>query len=160
MPFDPTIPADNTLVLADALRGNFTGLKALIDAQGAQIAALTAQVAALQFGQTPVGGVLAWMKDKPGTPPLPANFVELNGQTLDDPESIYNGQVMEPVNANGHFLRGGLSSGNVGGSDTFATTTVDFSGIGTSVNVPTTDYSPGASPVPLHTTVVWVMRIK
>ncbi len=44
--------------------------------------------------------------------------------------------------------------------DVFAITTVDFTSTGTTVNVPTTDYSPGASPIPLHTTAMWVMRVK
>ena len=48
MPFDPTIPRDDTLGVASDLRNQNNALKALIDAQQEQIAALTAQVAALQ----------------------------------------------------------------------------------------------------------------
>ena len=32
MPFDPTLPINNTMIDAEELRGQFNGLKALIDA--------------------------------------------------------------------------------------------------------------------------------
>jgi hypothetical protein len=153
MPFDPNLPHDGALIDAVELRSQFNALKALNDA-------LAAQVANLQFGATPIGGVVAWFKNKPGVPPLPPNFLECNGQTVSDPESPLDGVTLDDLNGAGHFLRGGNTSGQVGGSDTFAITTVDFTGSGTTVNVPTTDYSPGASPIPLHTSVVWVMRVK
>lgn len=156
--FDPLIPKTKTRVRAKELRDNFNALNDKLEAQAAQIAALTTQVSLA--GPTPIGGVVAWFKNKPGVPPLPDHFVECNGQTIDDPESPLNGVTVDDLNGAGHFLRGGNTSGIVGGSDTFAITTVDFTGSGTTVNVPTTDYSPGASPIPLHTTVVWVMRIK
>ncbi len=153
MPFDPNLPQANALADATQMRAQLNALKALIDAQAAQISAL-------QFSATPIGGVVAWFKDTPGVPPLSGNFLECNGQTVDDAASPLNGVALPDLNGAGHFLRGGNTSGVVGGSDTFAITTVDFTGTGTSVNVPTTDYSPGASPIPLNTTAVYVMRVK
>jgi hypothetical protein len=44
MAYDPNYPADGILIEAVDFRNQFAGLKALIDAQAAQIAALQAQV--------------------------------------------------------------------------------------------------------------------
>ncbi len=45
MPFDPTKPASNTRLSSAEMRGQLNALKALIDAQAAQITALTQQLA-------------------------------------------------------------------------------------------------------------------
>ena len=47
MPYNPSLPADHSPIVAAELRNQFNALKALNDAQAAQIAALTAQVADL-----------------------------------------------------------------------------------------------------------------
>jgi len=70
------------------------------------------------IGVVPVGGIVAWLKSFPNTPALPGNFVECNGQTLSDPESIYNGQTISNLNSDNRFLRGSSTSGGSGGSDT------------------------------------------
>src|SRR5688572_9664630 len=103
MPFDPTKPIENTPLDAVEMRNQLNALKALIDA-------LTAQVNALTFAVVPIGGVVPWHKDLPGTPALPANFVECNGQTLNDPGSPLNGTVITDYNNIGRFPRGGLAS--------------------------------------------------
>jgi hypothetical protein len=84
MPFDPTKPANGTPVNSLEMRNQLTALKALIDA-------LAAQIAALAFGSVPIGVAVPYFKDTPGVPALPANFVECNGQVLNDPESPMNG---------------------------------------------------------------------
>lgn len=50
MAFDPTLPVDDSLIIALELRNQFNGLKALIDAQAAGLTALQALVAQ-QAGQ-------------------------------------------------------------------------------------------------------------
>ncbi|MDH4130024.1 MAG: hypothetical protein OEV44_14800 [Spirochaetota bacterium] len=45
------------------------------------------------------------------TPKLAANWVECNGQTLNDSLSPYNGQVIPNLNGDQRFLRGGAISG-------------------------------------------------
>lgn len=45
MPFDPTLPANNSPIVSAELRNQFTALKALIDAQASQIADLQTQLA-------------------------------------------------------------------------------------------------------------------
>jgi hypothetical protein len=48
--------------------------------------------------EVPIGSIIAWHKSLPGTPALPSNFVECNGQTLNDSESPYQGEVIPNLN--------------------------------------------------------------
>ena len=154
MPFNPNLPADNTSCDAVEMRAQLNSLKALLDAQAAQLTALGNNV-------VPVGGVIPWFKDTPGVPALPANFVECNGQFLNDADSPLNGQLMPDINTGAQrFLRGGLASGAVGGIDSFATAQADNSGTSTVQNFVTIDFSPGAQPFPPYVTAVYVIRVK
>src|SRR5688500_1599572 len=128
MPFNPSLPAFRTRIVSAELRENFTSLKALVDAQATQIAALIAQLAAFSaqlVGVVPVGTVLLWNKDMSGTPALPANFLECNGQVISDPASPYNGQSMPNYNGEQRFPRAGSTSGQTGGIDSFGTATAE-----------------------------------
>jgi hypothetical protein len=154
MAYDPNWPPTNAELESAPFREQFQGLKALIDA-------LTAQIAALNFGSVPIGGAVPYFKDTPGVPPLPANFVECNGQVLNDPESPLDGQFMPDANTGAaRFIRGGLNSGVLGGIDSFATALADNAGVGTAQNFVTVDFSPGAQPFPPYITAVWVIRVK
>ena len=167
MPFDPNIPGDTDFVLAPPLRAQLNALKALIDglesrvtALEAQVASLVAQVMALA-NLVPIGGVIPWFKDTPGVPPMPANFVECNGQFLSDPASPLDGQLMPDANTGAErFIRGNLVSGLTGGIATFATASADNAGVGPTFNAVTTDYSPGAIPIPPFITAVYIIRVK
>ena len=160
MAFNPAIPAFRTRIVSAELRENFTSLKALIDAQSAQISTLTTQVASLALAQVPIGGVVPWHKSNPSVPPLPANFVECNGQVLSDPESPLDGTTVPDYNNAGRFPRGGLTSDSVGGSDTFGTGMAEAFAGNSSLTVVSPDFSPGASPIPPFITAVFVMRVK
>ena len=46
----------------------------------------------------PIGGILAWLKSFTNTPALPLGWVECNGQTLNDADSVYNGRVIPNLN--------------------------------------------------------------
>jgi hypothetical protein len=154
MPFDSTKPANGSPNSSAEMRDQLNALKALIDA-------LTAQIAALAFGSVPIGGSIAYFKDTPGVPALPANFVECNGQVLNDPESPLDGQTMPDANTGAQrFIRGGLTSGVTGGIDSFGTALADNAGVGTPQNFVTTDFSPGAIPIPPFITAVYVIRVK
>jgi len=72
----------------------------------------------------PIGSIIAWHKTLAGTPALPGNFVECNGQVLADAASVYNGLTIPNLNADpaganspglarkeSMFLRGALTSG-------------------------------------------------
>ena len=71
-------------------------------------------------GSSPTGSVTAWLKSYPNTPILPDDWVECNGQVLNDIESVYDGQTIPDLNgntdANKLFLRGAETSGGTGGS--------------------------------------------
>ena len=146
MAYDPTFPENNSPATAVAMRAQLNALKALIDAQA---------------GVVPIGAVIPWFKDTPGVPGLPSHYVECNGQVLDDPESPLDGATMPDINTGAQrFIRGGLSSGALGGIDSFATAQADFSGSGSAATFVTTDFSPGAQPFPPYVTAVFVIRVK
>jgi hypothetical protein len=63
------------------------------------------------FGQVPIGTITAWHKSMTGTPALPDGWVECNGQTIADPESPFDGQVIPDLNGEGRFLKGSGVSG-------------------------------------------------
>jgi hypothetical protein len=94
----------------------------------------------------------------PGVPALPSNFVECNGQLLNDPESPLDGQTMPDANTGAQ--RGGLTSGVTGGIDSFGTALADNAGIGTALNFVTVDFNPGAIPIPPFIMAVYVIRVK
>ena len=117
----------------------------------------------------PVGCVFAWLKTLTNTPSLPDNWVECNGQTISDADSVYNGVVIPNLNAN-RFLRGNSTSGGTGGSDTHTHTgSTGFNSNGTPggdiahtsqgrhTHSFTTDKG---STLPSYYEVVWIMRIK
>lgn len=59
----------------------------------------------------PVGSIMAWHKSLAGTPALPTDWVECNGQVLSDPDSPYDGEAIPDLNGQARFLRGGVGSG-------------------------------------------------
>ena len=63
----------------------------------------------------PIGSVVAWLKSYANTPALPSGWVECNGQTLSDSESVYTGQAIPNLNGVNQFLRGDSTSGGTGG---------------------------------------------
>lgn len=140
MPFDVTVPALNAPLDPAPIRANFAALHALC---------------------VPVGAVIAWLKDFPGTPALPAEFAVCDGQLLNDPSSPFHGQALPDLNLSvPRFLRGGSASGATGGSDSFGTAQADNSGSGSAFTVVSPDFSPGATPFPPFYDVVWIMRVK
>jgi len=63
---------------------------------------------------TPIGGVLAWVKNLTGVPDLTTNYVECNGQVLSDADSPLNGETMPDINGSNQFIRGNSSSTGTG----------------------------------------------
>lgn len=132
------------------------------------------------WGIVPVGSTLAWLKSFTNTPALPDGYVECNGQTLSDSDSVYNGQTIPDLNGSSgtqRFLRGSTSSGTTGGSEThrhaFSGTTLKTNNL---IYVVTTccgsvgphqchthQFSGNTgynSTLPSYYEVVWVIRIK
>jgi len=61
----------------------------------------------------PIGAIIAWHKSMMDGAELPEEWVECNGQILEDSESIFNGKVMPDLNSSGMFLRGSNNSGEI-----------------------------------------------
>ena len=70
-------------------------------------------------GIVPVGACLTWLKSFTNTPTLNPEFVECNGQTLSDAQSVFNGQVIPNLNGassvSKKIIRGSTTSGTTGG---------------------------------------------
>lgn len=59
----------------------------------------------------PVGSIVAWHPDLPGTPALPPDWMPCDGQLVTDSDSPYLGQLLPDLNGEGRYLRGALFSG-------------------------------------------------
>lgn len=128
----------------------------------------------------PIGTIMAWAKGLAGVPALPDGWVECNGQKLADPLSPLNGKDLPNLNGalktDGtgtrepqRFLRGGSTSGSVGGSESFSwyhdhargpssNTYYSFSG---NTNSNRTDHQGGQQDLkPPFYEVVWIMKVK
>ena len=128
-------------------------------------------------GLVPIGTVLPWLKSYTNTPMLDSKFVECNGQTLSDSESVFDGQVIPNLNnpvdtgLKGQFLRGHTVSGIVETSQNLAHTHTFTHRTAGGTNNPlgpgsggtgttTTSSSGGAESRPHNYSVVWIMRVK
>jgi len=114
----------------------------------------------------PIGAIVAWAKSYPNTPSLPPNYVECNGQILNDAASPYNGQTIPDLNGDARFLRGGSTSGATGGSVNHDHT-VTLGGVAVT-QAPPTGFAVGpgtytsilSSHLPSYYRIVWIMRVK
>lgn len=80
-----------------------------LDASG--VVVHTADLTSISSIDIPIGGVIWWHKSLGGVPALPSGWVECNGQTLSDPESLLDGQVIPDINGQNYFMRGSATSG-------------------------------------------------
>lgn len=78
------------------------------------------------LGVAPVGTISAWDKTLSGTPALPANWVQADGQTISDANSVYNGTAIRNLNGGRRFLAGNATSGGTGTQDFVPSHTHDF----------------------------------
>ena len=131
-----------------------------------------------QTNVAPIGAIFPWLKSFTNTPALISGWVECNGQTLSDAESVYNGQVIPDLNGDNRFLRGNSTSGGTGGSETMAHTHTKSvmgsasndqqvaSGTGVFVAAVTHEHTFTTSAAsntenrPPFYNIVWIMRIK
>jgi len=73
--------------------------------------------AALANYIAPIASIIAWAKNIKTGLTIPACWVECNGQTLNDSESILNGILIPNLNGQNRFLRGNSTSGETGGEE-------------------------------------------
>lgn len=129
----------------------------------------------MEIGSDPIGTVKAWHKSFTNTPALPWGWIQCDGQTLSDTDSVYDGQVIPNLNGLGHFIRGSATSGTVQAGTriadhiTFANFLqvydVDSSdnagGWGVTSTGNTATFTTYLNKVrPENTSMVWIMRIK
>jgi len=120
--------------------------------------------------EVPIGSIIAFAKTLTNTPTLPSKFVECNGQTLSDANSVYDGVTIPNLNGNNNFMRGNATSGGTGGAATHTHSDGDHNhtqtfsdGVGAAK---TEGFGGGAhshaatSNLPPYYNVVWVIRIK
>jgi hypothetical protein len=127
----------------------------------------------------PIGSIIAWAKNIPNVPALPAGFVQCDGQVLNDPLSLLHGQTIPNLNGSlgaglkGYFLRGDSTSGSTESSQNLAHAhTVGYrsgsngtsSPIGSASNTPdnttkTSSSDGGSEARPSNYSVVWIMRV-
>jgi microcystin-dependent protein len=77
---------------------------------------LCAEVEGLGVDLVPIGSIIAWAKNLAGVPALPEEFLECNGDVIDDADSPLDGSVLPQLNVAARFLGGAPSSGASGGS--------------------------------------------
>jgi len=132
-------------------------------------------------GKVPVGGVTAWLKSYTNTPALSSDYVECNGQVLDDGDSIYDTQTIPNLNGSGgtkRFLRGSTTSGSTSGSFAHVHTfnagacpcgcvfKAAFCNGGTELSKGVHDHcltanqTAGCCELPDYYEIVWIMRVK
>jgi hypothetical protein len=126
----------------------------------------------------PVGAVVAFLKSLTNCPALPDAYVECNGQTLSDGDSVFNGVVIPDLNGcccadNFRFLRGNAASGSTCGLDaapdhqhslagaqyTAVSYGTDFNALNDCSSSLTYEGG-GHDNKPLYYDVVWVLRVK
>jgi len=108
----------------------------------------------------PIGGIISYAKTIAGTPSLPVNFLECNGQAINNALSPYNGLNTPPINNNNLFLRGNTSSGGTGGAATHLHTLNISSGTDWIKNAVALESSINtASNIPPYYDIVFIMRI-
>jgi hypothetical protein len=116
------------------------------------------------ISNVPIGTFLPWPKNFPGVPALSATFAECNGQVLNDPLSPLHGQILPNLNGAGggtkRFLRGSITSGTTGGTETH-THTIFGTGVywGSAGSATGTD-SGASSTLPSYYEVVWIICVR
>lgn len=117
----------------------------------------------------PIGTLEAYLKSYTNVPSYSSDWVECNGQVLNDPTSPLHNQTIPNLNGSGgatkRFLRGSTTSGSVGGNETQSHTHT-ASRIDVKITDPGdkkawSDYSNETINIlPRYYEVVWIIKIK
>jgi hypothetical protein len=76
------------------------------------------------YGTVPIGAIIDWWRPSGSALQLPDNFAICDGQTINDPDSPFNGQQVP--NLQGQFIQGVTTTANIGSSGGSAQANVDF----------------------------------
>lgn len=142
-----------------------------------ELAVSTDEITIRARGNCPVGTVLAWLKSHGGNPydALPTGWVEVNGQTISDADSPFNGRSLPNLNGytadadhvfgKNQYLRGNTSSGPSSyGAEEHSHGVIGSqsacSGDDASYHPYTSISIENASHLPPSYNVVWIIRIK
>ena len=113
----------------------------------------------------PLGTIAAWDKTFAGNAELPFGWVECNGQVLNMSASPFDGQTLPALNGQNRFLRGNVTTGNIGGSTNHHhSSTEGGSGGGYAassggwVNYPDHRHN-NLSHIPPYYDVVWIIKV-
>jgi hypothetical protein len=108
----------------------------------------------------PVGAIIAWHKNwSTNLPALPPNWVECNGQTINDRLSPLHGLTVPDLNNTNRFLRGNPASGTTGGAKTHTHTTVNQL-VQSAAGITMVQGLTASNHEPPYLDVVWIIRIK
>ena len=180
----PVVLTDDTLSVS-AASTTATGVVELATEDEVQTGTDTTRAVVPDTLQTvlpPIGSIMPWLKSYTSTPAtLPTGWVEADGSTLSDADSVYDGQVLPDLNGS-LYMRGNTTSGGTGGANTHTLITNEMpnhnhtvtrvtSGAGlnrgvvsgTSTGTQTTSSTGGGAAhnnEPSYYDVVWIMRIK
>ncbi len=123
----------------------------------------------------PIGSIQSWHKSFTNTPALTSDWVQCDGQVLNDGDSPYDGQTIPDLNGESRFLRGSAVSGTNQAEDFKSHThsiTRDLdgsvgSGVEFAANQGISNFQPaiteaqgGAETRPINMSVVWIIKIK
>ena len=120
-------------------------------------------------GISPIGGILAWIKSFTGVPALATQgrdeWVEVDGQVINDVESPLNGQTLPDINGTSDttrkFLRGSTTSGTSTSAATHYHNIQRYQTLCWGYNYyQAYAYTDSSSHIPPSYTVVWILRIK
>ena len=123
----------------------------------------------VQRGLSPIGGIIAWIKSFTGVPALATQgrdeWVEVDGQVINDVESPLNGQTLPDINGTSDttrkFLRGSTTSGTSTSTATHQHCIYRYQTLCFGNNYyQTANYTNSESHIPPSYTVVWILRIK
>lgn len=111
----------------------------------------------------PIGGVVPWAKSIPNVPALSSNFLECDGTTVNDADSVLNGETIPDLNGEKRFLQGSAASGLTGGTsaNTLTHTLTSIGGVDDeTLNSSQTRSDHVFSNVPKYYSIVYIIRIK
>lgn len=115
--------------------------------------------------EMPIGTVLPWFKSISGTPNLPKDWVECNGNTQTIPSNspyAAGGTSFTPPNLTNRFLRGANASGTTGGTSSHSHSVSSRNQLPSTYSYNTrcrSGTSSTSTHLPPNMRVVWILKV-